>query len=155
MILKKKLGNIIWHIENNRGIIGDTKVLDEVLDSLKGIESELLKYTAEVGRLISTGFMDGIRAHASAPVTVNESLRRTKYGEYNGHNQWDLAKDFFRMSNDEFFNQYGFNFVPKGRLFDDAKSFIANQSYQNPYLMAGGDICGESSRISYRASRSR
>ncbi|PEC58414.1 hypothetical protein CN556_25025 [Bacillus wiedmannii] len=127
MSLKKKLGNIIWHIENNRVVIGDTKVLDQVLDSLKGIESELPKDMREAGNFISTGFMNGIRAHASAPVTVNESLRRTKYGEYNGHNQWDLAKDFFRMSNDAFFNIYGFNFVPKGRLFDEAKSFVANQ----------------------------
>lgn len=96
MSLKKKLGNIVWHIENNRGIIGDTKVLDQVLESLKGIESELPKDTAEVGQLISTGFMNGIRAQAGAPITVNESLRRIKYGEYNGHHQWDLAKDFFR-----------------------------------------------------------
>lgn len=127
MSLKKKLGNIIWHIENNRVVIGDTKVLDQVLDSLKGIESELPKDMREAGNFISTGFMNGILAQASAPVTVNESLRRTKYGEYNGHNQWDLAKDFFRMSNDAFFNIYGFNFVPKGRLFDEAKSFVANQ----------------------------
>ncbi|MDG0950518.1 hypothetical protein [Bacillus paranthracis] len=127
MSLKKKLGNIIWHIENNRGIIGDTQVLDQVLESLKGIESELPKDTVEVGQLISTGFINGIRAQASVPVTVNESLRRKKYGEYNGHNQWDLAKDFFRMSNDVFFKIYGFNFVPKGRLFDDARSFVANQ----------------------------
>ncbi|AJG95811.1 hypothetical protein I6G77_04400 [Bacillus tropicus] len=127
MSLKKKLGNIIWHIENNRGIIGDTQVLDQVLESLKGIESELPKDTVEVGQLISTGLMNGIRAQTSAPVTINESLRRTKYGEYNGHNQWDLAKDFFRMSNDAFFKMYGFNFVPRGRLFDDAKSFVANQ----------------------------
>ena len=91
---EEKLGNIVWHIENNRGIIGDTKVLDQVLESLKGIESELPKDTAEVGQLISTGFMNGIRAQAGAPITVNESLRRIKYGEYNGHHQWDLAKDF-------------------------------------------------------------
>ncbi|AEA15505.1 MULTISPECIES: hypothetical protein [Bacillus] len=127
MSLKKKLGNIIWHIENNRKIIGDTKVLDQVLESLKGIESELPKDMKEAGNFISTGFMNGISAQASVPVTVHESLRRTRYGTYNGHNQWDLAKDFFRMSNDAFFKIYGFNFVPKGRLFDDAKSFVANQ----------------------------
>ncbi|EMN7726838.1 hypothetical protein WB980_000082 [Bacillus cereus] len=127
MSLKKKLGNIVRHIENNRVIIGDTKVLDHVLESLRGIESELPKDMREVGDFISTGFMNGINSQVSAPVTVNESLRRTKYGEYNGHNQWDLAKDFFQMSNDAFFKIYGFNFVPKGRLFDDAKSFLANQ----------------------------
>ncbi len=124
MTLKKKIGNIIWHIENNRETIGDTKVLDQVLESLKGIESELPKDMREVGSFISTGLMNGISAQASAPITVNESLRRTKYGEYNGHNQWDLAKDYLRMANDEFFKLYGFNFVPKGRLFDDARSFV-------------------------------
>jgi len=127
MSLKKKFGNIVWHIENNRGIIGDTKVLDQVLESLKGIESELPKDTAEVGQLISTGFMNGIRAQAGAPITVNKSLRRIKYGEYNGHHQWDLAKDFFQMSNDAFFKIYGFNFVPTGRLYDEAKSYLARQ----------------------------
>ncbi|QEL79400.1 hypothetical protein DN407_12485 [Bacillus sp. JAS24-2] len=126
--MKKKLGNIIWHIENNRGVIGDTQVLNQVLKSLKGIESELPKDMREAGNFISTSFMDGIRAQASAPVTVNESLKRTKYGEYKGYNQWDLAKDYFQMSNDEFFNRYGFNFVPKDRLFDDAKRFLTNQS---------------------------
>ncbi|CKE77448.1 MULTISPECIES: hypothetical protein [Bacillus cereus group] len=134
MSLKKKLGNIIWHIENNRGVIGDTQVLDQVLVSLKGIESELPKGMRESGDFISTGFMNGIRAQESAPVTVNESLRRKKYGENNGYSQWDLAKDFFRMSNDAFFNIYGFNFVPKGRLFDEAKSFVASQ----PNILQGG-----------------
>lgn len=127
MRVKKQLGNIIWHIENNRGIIGDTKVLDQVLESLKGIESGLPKDVKEVGSLISTGFVNGIHAQASVPITVDESRRRKKYGTHNGHNQWDLAKDYFRMTNDAFFKLYGFNFVPKGQLFDDAKSFIPNQ----------------------------
>ncbi|WP_312498248.1 hypothetical protein [Bacillus luti] len=127
MILKKKLGNIIWHIENNRGIIGDAQVLDQVLESLKGIENELPKDMREAGNFISTGLMNGISVQASVPVTVNESIRRKKYGTHNGHNQWDLAKDYFRMTNDAFFKLYGFNFVPKGRLFDEAKSVVANQ----------------------------
>ncbi|MGN4944602.1 hypothetical protein [Bacillus cereus group sp. MYBK104-1] len=127
MILKKKIGNIIWHIENNRGIIGDTQVLDQVLESLKKIENDVPKDMREVGNFLSTGLMNGIHAQASVPATVHESIRRTRYGTYNGHNQWDLAKDFFKMSNDAFFKIYGFNFVPRGRLFDDAKSFVENQ----------------------------
>ncbi|MGR5994786.1 hypothetical protein ACT7C9_18220 [Bacillus cereus] len=64
MSLKKKLGNIVWHIENNRGIIGDTKVLDQVLESLKGLENELhvapmtLENVKESGQRFSTGFMN-------------------------------------------------------------------------------------------------
>ena len=98
-----------------------------MLESLKGIESELPKDTREAGNFLSTGLMNGISAQASAPVSVNESLRRKKYGEYKGHNQWDLAKDYFRMSNDTFFKVYGFNFVPRGKLFDEAKSFVWSQ----------------------------
>ncbi|MGR5968845.1 hypothetical protein ACT7C1_14180 [Bacillus paranthracis] len=127
MSLRKKIGNIIWHIENNREIIGDTGVLDQVLDSLKGIESELPKDMREAGTFLSTGLMNGIHAQASVPATVHESIRRTRYGTYNGHNQWDLAKDFFQMSNDAFFKIYGFNFVPRGKLFDEAKSFVWSQ----------------------------
>lgn len=127
MYLKKKIGNIIWHIENNREVIGDTQVLNQVLESLKKIENDVPKDTGEAGNFLSTGLMNGISAQASIPITVDESLRRKKYGTYNGHNQWDLAKDFFRMSNDAFFKIYGFNFVPRGRLFDDAKIFVANQ----------------------------
>ncbi|MGH0686730.1 hypothetical protein [Bacillus mycoides] len=40
---KEKLENIIWHIENNRDICGDTKTLDEVLTSLKMIVNQDLK----------------------------------------------------------------------------------------------------------------
>lgn len=127
MSLKKKIGNIIWHIENNRGVLGDTQVLDQVLESLKKIENDVPKDTRVAGNFLSTGLMKGIHAQASVPATAQELIRRTRYGTYNGYKQWDLAIDFFRMSNDAFFKIYGFNFVPRGRLFDDAKSFVANQ----------------------------
>ena len=41
MDLKNQIENIIWHIENNRGISGDTIVLNDVLKALKNIEKRL------------------------------------------------------------------------------------------------------------------
>lgn len=40
MELKEKLENIIWHIEANRDISGDKRILDDVLLSLKKIVNE-------------------------------------------------------------------------------------------------------------------
>ena len=38
MDLKNQIENIIWHIENNREVSGDTIVLNDVLKALKNIE---------------------------------------------------------------------------------------------------------------------
>ncbi|MDA2130796.1 hypothetical protein [Bacillus cereus group sp. BfR-BA-01312] len=40
---KEKIENITWHIENNRDICGDTKILNEVLTSLKEIVNQDFK----------------------------------------------------------------------------------------------------------------
>ncbi len=54
--------------------------------------------------------------------------RGDKVFVYNGHNELiathstiDLGKAFFTMSNDAFYNIYGFNFVPEGRYYDLSK----------------------------------
>ena len=52
---------------------------------------------------------------------------KKSYGTLNGHDKWDLAVDWLQMSNDNFYYTYGFNFVPKGRLFDKAKTYVANK----------------------------
>ena len=39
--LKNQIENIIWHIENNREVSGDTIVLNDVLKALKNIEKRL------------------------------------------------------------------------------------------------------------------
>ncbi|WP_416808880.1 hypothetical protein [Bacillus thuringiensis] len=130
MSLKKKLGNIVWHIENNREVLGDTQVLDQVLESLKGLESELPQNVEEAGRRFATGLMMGMQSPiqcSSISNAINETHQRKWYGTFKGYNQWDIAKDWCQMSNDDFFNQYGFNFVPKGQLFDDVKRFLANK----------------------------
>ncbi|WP_342986012.1 hypothetical protein [Clostridium saudiense] len=41
MDLKNQIENIIWHIENNREVSGDTIVLNDVLKALKKIEKRL------------------------------------------------------------------------------------------------------------------
>ena len=39
--IKKQLENIIWHIETNRNVIGDTKTLDDVSQALKNLSKEI------------------------------------------------------------------------------------------------------------------
>lgn len=37
MSLNKKLENIVWHINTNREVLGDTRTLEDVLTALKRI----------------------------------------------------------------------------------------------------------------------
>lgn len=39
---KKQISNIIWHIETNRGVLGDTETLNDVLKSLKNALHEII-----------------------------------------------------------------------------------------------------------------
>lgn len=39
--LNTKIDNIIWHAETNRNVLGDTRILNEILNSLKNIRKEL------------------------------------------------------------------------------------------------------------------
>lgn len=55
---------------------------------------------------------------------IRAAKKRILYGKHRGHWQWDLAVNWFQMSNDGFFALYGFNFVPRGRLFTEAKEFV-------------------------------
>lgn len=57
------------------------------------------------------------------PKEVSESLRM-KFGKFKGYYEWDLAIEWFQTSNDAFFEKYGFNFVSKGKLFEDAKEYV-------------------------------
>ncbi|PPA70058.1 hypothetical protein [Jeotgalibacillus proteolyticus] len=50
-------------------------------------------------------------------------MNRRKYGKHKGHFKWDLAVSYFRMDNDTFFSVWGFNFVPEGRLWEEAKDY--------------------------------
>lgn len=49
---------------------------------------------------------------------------RMKFGNFKGHYEWDLAVEWFQMSNDDFFEKYGFNFVPRGKLFEQAREYV-------------------------------
>ena len=55
-----------------------------------------------------------------------EAANRRRYGKFNGYWQWDLACTWFRVTNDDFFRIYGFNFVPKGKLYEEAREFVWN-----------------------------
>jgi triacylglycerol esterase/lipase EstA (alpha/beta hydrolase family) len=66
------------------------------------------------------------------------SYYRVKHGFYKGYYAWDLACQWFVINNDAFFQVYGFNFVPRGTLFDEAKEFVHNSQYS----ISGGFIVG-------------
>jgi hypothetical protein len=77
-------------------------------ESTEKTRSELIERTETAKRLIAL-----------------EKTLRAKYGEYRDYSAWDLAKEFFTMSNDDFFLKYGFNYVPRGQLWEDAKDYLA------------------------------
>lgn len=99
----------------------------------------LVKFTPNNIRLVVKSNLRPIHQYASSkppaePIQMTNGKQEAphqkerllrKYGKgTNGHDRFHLALDFFTMSNDDFFQLYGFNFVPKGQLFDDAKEFL-------------------------------
>lgn len=62
--------------------------------------------------------------YSSEKPKINEDKKRRKYGMHKGHYKWDLAKEWFCMSNDMFFRMYGFNFVPRGQLYDEVREYV-------------------------------
>ncbi len=62
-----------------------------------------------------------------------------KYGTYKGYSKFKLALDFFQMSNDRFFEIYKFNFVPRGELYEAARSYITGRQL-NKGLIVGPSI---------------
>ncbi|MED1787605.1 hypothetical protein P4V47_08805 [Brevibacillus laterosporus] len=59
-----------------------------------------------------------------------ENSQRSQYGKVQGHYRWDLAKVWFRTTNDNFFKIYGFNFVPRGKLHEEARGFVWTRANQ-------------------------
>ena len=57
-------------------------------------------------------------------IQLNENINRIEYGNYNGYSQWDLAKSFLTMNNDDFFRLYGFNFIPSDELREKARKYL-------------------------------
>ena len=62
---------------------------------------------------------------------------RVKYGMHNGHFKWDLAVAYFTTDNDTLHRIYGFNFVPTGRLFTEAKLYVAEYKASRSTLRGG------------------
>ncbi|MBL1228157.1 hypothetical protein IW492_02785 [Enterococcus sp. BWB1-3] len=54
----------------------------------------------------------------------NMSHYKAKYGYYESYSKFELALDYFQMSNDLFFEKYKFNFVPKGELYKEVKKLL-------------------------------
>lgn len=66
----------------------------------------------------------------SANERANSNMRN-KFGKHKDHYEWDLAVEWFQTSNDTFFEKYGFNFVPRGKLFDEAKEYVFLKGSKN------------------------
>lgn len=55
---------------------------------------------------------------------VDENIMRKKYGMHKGHYKWDLAKSWLTMTNDSFFDCYGFNYVPDYSWVDKVRPYL-------------------------------
>jgi hypothetical protein len=69
-------------------------------------------------------FEEARKAERERNEKAREASKRLLYGKYKGYWRWDLAVNWFQMTNDGFFNFYGFNFVPRGRLHEEARDFV-------------------------------
>lgn len=74
------------------------------------------------------------------PSEYSMQKQRIKYGRYKGHYKWDLALEWFQTDNDTFFERYGFNFVPRGELFNKAKEFLAHSIFNGASNMNAPNI---------------
>lgn len=66
----------------------------------------------------------GIRFVGSDKGRTTEQTYRLRYGKMNGHYKWDLAKAWLTMSNDSFYELYGFSWVPPSWMYEQAREFI-------------------------------
>lgn len=55
---------------------------------------------------------------------ISEDVYREKYGKFRGYFKWDLAKDWLRITNDDFFDKYGFNWVPPIWMYEQAREYL-------------------------------
>jgi hypothetical protein len=72
-----------------------------------------------VGRLNNT--LPNLVPH---PKQIDESVHRAECGMLNGHHKWDLAKSWLTMTNDSFFDRYGFNWVPPIKMYENARKYL-------------------------------
>jgi hypothetical protein len=55
---------------------------------------------------------------------VDEDIMRRKYGKHKDHYKWDLAKSWLTMTNDSFYDCYGFNWVPDYSWVNEVRPYI-------------------------------
>lgn len=57
-------------------------------------------------------------------INKKEQMNKLKYGMFRGYYCWDLAKAWLTMTNDDFYNLYGFNWVPELFLREEVRKYI-------------------------------
>lgn len=53
-----------------------------------------------------------------------EEFKRIKYGMFGCHYKWDLAKAWITMSNDDFYDLFGFNWFPNSELREEVRKYL-------------------------------
>ncbi len=131
MVIVKGLGlcNVVYFEDDLYAVEDETGCVHEVhKDMCFPVDiNNVDPFRAQATRLFNVGYQDVAYWHISAAkktLLANEKTSRALYGKLGKHFVWDLAVDFFKMSNDMFFDKYGFNYVPRGSLFDKAKEHV-------------------------------
>lgn len=107
------------------------------LMAISGLANEEEKETLEMILKLCTGsqskqeaYKKGLELRAChlQLVTIDDiNLKdyKAKYGYFNNYPVIQLALDYFQMSNDMFFEKYHFNYVPRGKVFEEVQQLIA------------------------------
>lgn len=76
---KKQIENIVWHIETNRRVAGDKRVLDDVLKSLKNF----LKETAQEVPVQEQSIKDILSEVLTLLITASSITRKALENNFN------------------------------------------------------------------------
>lgn len=76
---KKQIENIVWHIETNRIVAGDKRVLDDVLKSLKNF----LKETAQEVPVQEQSIKDILSEVSTLLITASSITRKALENNFN------------------------------------------------------------------------
>lgn len=103
------------------------EALGDELDQTLALEKILRICTGKTNQESAKKAAFEIREKVKNMATIKEfdmKHYKAKYGYYEGYPKFQLALDFFQMSNDLFFEKYKFNFVPEGKLYTEVKKLL-------------------------------
>lgn len=122
--MTREIARIAFHGMNSN----EEEVMKACLEKIWIMTTEKVSET-EAEKIMNDSQKDKVKADGNIGKRLIE-----KYGTYKGHSKFQLALDFFQMSNDRFFEIYKFNFVPHGELAKAARDYIAKSQLANGLL---------------------